>query len=82
MQAVGCPAFGLAFVLLSLGTRCTPRRVLGLVVLGSVALGVGGLVVQGLHVVALGPAFIVGNALPNWMVWGGIHLMRSPTASV
>jgi hypothetical protein len=30
-----------------------------------------------MHVVALGPVFIVGNALAFWMIWAGIHIALS-----
>jgi hypothetical protein len=76
MQAVGFPALALAFILIATGTRWAPRWVIVLGVVGAVALAVGGLVVQGLHVVALGPAFLVGNLLPVWMVWAGVRLAR------
>ena len=74
MQAVGWPFFALAFILLIVSTRWTPVWVRILGVIGASALAIGGLVVQGLHVVALGPVFIIGNALPVWMIWAGIHL--------
>jgi len=74
MQAAGWPFFALAFILLAVSTRWTPVWVKVAGVLGACALGIGGLVVQGLHVVALGPVFIVGNALAFWMIWAGIHI--------
>jgi len=74
MQAAGWPFFALAFILLAVNTRWTPGWVRIVGVIGACALGVGGLVVQGLHVVALGPVFIVGNALAFWMIWAGIHI--------
>ena len=76
MQTVGWPAFALAFVLLASGTRWTPRWVGIIGVIGAIAVGIGGLVVQGLHIVALAPVFAVGNALAIWMIWAGIHLAR------
>jgi hypothetical protein len=77
MQAVGWPAFALAFVLLASGTRWAPRWVGIIGVIGAVAFGVGGLGVMGLQVVALAPVFVVGGiALPIWMVWAGIQLAR------
>jgi len=60
--------------LLAINTRWTPVWVRVAGVIGAVALGVGGLVVQGLHVVALGPVFIVRNTLAFWMIWAGIHI--------
>jgi hypothetical protein len=77
MQAVGWPFFALAFILLAVSTRWTPIWVRVAGVLGACALGIGGLVVQGMHVVALGPVFIVGNALAFWMIWAGIHIALS-----
>jgi len=74
MQAVGWPFFALAFVLLAVSTHWSPLWVRVAGVLGACALAVGGLVVQGLHVLALGPVFIVGNALAFWMIWAGIHI--------
>jgi len=82
MQAVGFPALGLAFILVATGTRWTPRWVAALAVIGSVALATGGLVVQGMHVVALGPVFLVGNLLPVWMVWAGVRLARGLDSAV
>lgn len=77
MQAIGFPALAAAFILIAAATRWTPRSVVVLGVIGAVALAVGGFVVQGLHVVALGPVFIVGNLLPIWMVWAGITRIRT-----
>jgi hypothetical protein len=74
MQAVGWPFFALAFILLAVSTQWTPVWVKVLAVLGGCSLAIGGLVVQGLHVVALGPVFIAGNALAFWMMWAGIHI--------
>jgi len=74
MQAAGWPFFALAFILLAVNTRWTPVWVRVAGVIGACALAVGGLVVQGLHVVALGPVFIIGNALAFWMIWAGIHI--------
>jgi hypothetical protein len=76
MQAAGFPGLGLAFILIATGTRWAPKWVVALAVVGSAALAVGGLVVQGMHVVALGPVFLLGNLLPVWMVWAGVHLAR------
>ncbi|HWK11110.1 MAG TPA: hypothetical protein VNR64_13715, partial [Vicinamibacterales bacterium] len=61
MQAVGFPAFAVTFILVATGTRWTPGWVSALAVIGGAALGVGGLVVQGMHVVVLGPVFLLGN---------------------
>jgi hypothetical protein len=74
MQAVGWPFFALAFILLAVSTQWTPVWVKVLAVLGGCSLAIGGFVVQGLHVVALGPVFIAGNALAFWMMWAGIHI--------
>jgi hypothetical protein len=74
MQAAGWPFFALAFILLAINTRWTPVWVRVAGVIGACALAIGGLVVQGLHVVALGPVFIFGNALAFWMVWAGIRI--------
>lgn len=81
MQTVGWPAFALAFILLAIGSRWTPRWVSAIGVIGAAGLSVGGLVVQGMHVVALAPVFILGNGLSIWMTWAGIQLVRGNRAA-
>jgi hypothetical protein len=78
MQAVGWPALAIAFILFASGSRLTPRVVTVIGIIGAAALGIGGLVVQGLHVVALAPVFALGNGLALWIVWAGVALAREP----
>jgi hypothetical protein len=77
MQAAGWPFFALAFILLAGSTHWAPVWVRVAAIIGACALATGGLVVQGLHVVALGPVFIFGNALAFWMIWAGIRIAFS-----
>jgi hypothetical protein len=81
MQTVGWPAFALAFILLAIGSRLTPRWMSAIGILGAAGLGVGGLVVQGMHVVALAPVFLLGNGLSIWITWAGIQLVRGNRAA-
>ncbi len=77
MQTVGWPAWMLGFVLLAVGARAAaPRMVRAAGVLGAAAMGVGGITVEGLQIVAVGPLFIGGALLALWMVWAGVVALR------
>jgi len=78
MQAVGWPAWMLGFVLLALGGHATAPgavRIIGAV--GAAAMGVGGILVEGLKIVDAGPLFIGGALLAVWMTWAGVVAVRS-----
>jgi hypothetical protein len=62
LQAVGWPAYGFGFALLALRWRAAAPRWVAIVgAVGFVAMGLGGILVQGLHILALGPLFAGGN---------------------
>lgn len=75
LQAVGWPAYGFGFALLALGWRgVAPRWVAIVGAVGFVAMGLGGILVQGLHILALGPLFAGGNLTVIWLAWAGVGL--------
>ncbi|MBW3570344.1 MAG: hypothetical protein KY467_04495 [Gemmatimonadetes bacterium] len=77
MQAVGWPGLGLGFGLLAAGVRgAAPRWITMLGVVGAVAIGLAGLLAQGLHILQAGVLFLGGNLLALWMVWAGIRAAR------
>lgn len=77
MQAVGWPGLGLGFGLLAAGARgAAPRWVAMLGVAGAVAVGLAGLLAQGLHILQAGVLFLGGNLLAFWMIWAGIQTVR------
>lgn len=81
MQAVGWPAFGLGFGLLAAGLAgVTPRWVALLGAIGAGAVGLAGLLAQGLHLLQAGVLFLGGNLLALWMVWAGVRVARAPAA--
>jgi hypothetical protein len=83
MQAVGWPAFMLGFVLLIAGVPTSAPAAVRLAgVVGATAMGLGGVLTEGLHLVAAGPLFIGGNLLALWLVWGGLAAMRDGQATV
>lgn len=78
MQAVGWPGLGLGFGLLAAGVRAAaPRWVAMLGVVGAAAVGLAGLLAQGLHILQAGILFLGGNLLALWMVWAGIRAVRN-----
>lgn len=83
MQATGWPALGLGFGLLAAGSRgAAPRWVAALGVLGAAAVGLAGLLAQGLHILEAGVLFLGGNLLALWMVWAGVRAIRGRVATV
>ncbi len=77
MQAVGWPAFALGFGLLAAGTPASaPRWVEILGMVGAAALGLAGLLAQGLHILQAGVLFLGGHLLAFWMIWAGVRLAR------
>ena len=85
MQAVGWPAFMLGFAILIVGLPSSaPAAVRVAGVVGATAMGLGGFLTEGLHLIAAGPLFIGGSLLPVWLVWSGIAAARysQPSASV
>ena len=75
MQAAGWPALGIGYVLIALGARVSaplPVRIAG--ALGGAAFAVGGIVVEGFHVVAAGPLFAAGGLAMIWLCWSGVKL--------
>jgi hypothetical protein len=82
MQAVGWPAFMLGFVLLIAGLPSSAPAVVRLAgAVGALAMGLGGLLTEGLHLPAAGPLFIGGNLLAVWLVWSGVAAVRRGWAS-
>ena len=78
MEAMGWPAHAVGFVLLAVGmASLVPRLVTALGVIGAVAMGLGGILVEGLGLVPAGPLYAGGAALAVWMVWLGVQLARS-----
>lgn len=79
MQAVGWPAFAAGWILLGLGCgrSLAPRPVVALGVAGAAALGVAGILVEGLGIVAAAPLFSLGGLLALWLLWAGIRLVRT-----
>jgi hypothetical protein len=83
MQAVGWPAFMLGFVLVIVGVPTSAPAAVRLAgMLGAAAMGLGGVLTEGLHLVAAGPLFIGGNLLALWLVWGGLATVRGGRATV
>jgi hypothetical protein len=81
MQTVGWPAWMVGFALLALGARASAPRVVRLIgVIGAAAMGVGGITVEVLKIVATGPLFIGGALLAFWMVWAGVVAVRGQRA--
>jgi hypothetical protein len=68
MQSVGWPAWMAGFVLLAVGVPA------------AAAMGIGGITVEGLQIVAVGPLFIGGALLSLWLVWAGMVTARSGRA--
>ena len=78
MQAVGWPTLGLGFAMLAVGVREAAPRWLGLLgAIGAAAVGLAGLLAQGLHLLEAGVLFLGGNLLAVWMVWAGVRTVRS-----
>lgn len=48
-------------------------RVLGAV--GSAALAIGGILVEGFHIAAVGPLFAVGGLAFLWLIWTGVKIV-------
>jgi hypothetical protein len=77
LQAVGWPVLGLGFAGLAAGlTHAAPRFVAYLAIVSGIALGLAGVLVQGLHIVEFGPLFVAGNGLSIWIIWAGVRLIR------
>ena len=77
MQAVGWPGLALGFGLLAAGTPASaPRWVEVLGMVGAAALGLAGLLAQGLHILQAGVLFSGGHLLAFWMIWAGIRAAR------
>jgi hypothetical protein len=82
MQAVGWPALGFGFALLAASVPASaPRLVVILGAAGAVALGLAGLLAQGLHIVQAGVLFPGGHLLALWMIWAGIRARIRSTAT-
>lgn len=80
MQAVGWPALALGFGLLAAGVPgSAPRWLVVMAMVGAAALGLAGLLAQGLHLLQAGVLFLGGHLLALWMVWAGIRVARSRT---
>lgn len=79
MQAVGWPALGIGFALLAASVPASaPRPVAILGAVGAVALGLAGLLAQGLHIIQAGVLFMGGHLLALWMIWAGIRACIRP----
>lgn len=78
MQAVGWPALSLGLILLVVGCgrALAPRPIVGLAVAGATAMAVGGILVEGLGIVAAGPLFQLGGLEALWLLWAGLRLVR------
>jgi len=76
MQAVGWPAFAAGWILLAVGCgrRLAPRPVVALAVVGAAALGIAGVLVEGLGVVSAAPLFQATALLTLWLLWAGVRL--------
>lgn len=82
LQTVGWPALGIGLGLLAIGVpKSAPRLVVGLGVIGSLAMIVGGILVMGFHIVAAGPAFAVISLQGIWIIWAGVRIVRSQQPS-
>jgi hypothetical protein len=83
MQVVGWPALGLGFALLALGvTDSAPRPVSVLAAVGGLAVGLAGILVMGLHILAAAPLFAGTNLLVPWIVWAGVRAARPEAGAV
>jgi hypothetical protein len=78
MQAVGWPALSAGWILVALGCgrALAPRPIAALAVVGAAALAVGGVLVEGLGIVAAGALFQLGGLLALWLLWAGVRLVR------
>jgi hypothetical protein len=76
MQAVGWPAFAAGWILLAVGCgrRLAPRPVVALAVVGAAALGIAGVLVEGIGVVSAAPLFQATALLTIWLLWAGLRL--------
>lgn len=84
MQTVGWPMFAAGWILLAVGCgrRLAPRAVVALNVAGAAALGVAGILVEGLGVVAAAPLFQLGGLQVIWLAWSGLRLARGREVEV
>lgn len=83
MQVVGWPAFGVGIALLALGaTHAAPRLVSVLAAVGGVAAALGGILVEGLHILLAAPLFAGTIALVPWIVWSGVRAARREYGSL
>ena len=81
MQAIGWPALALGFGLLAAGVpAASPRWLAVLAMTGAAALGLAGLLAQGLHILQAGVLFLGGHLVALWMIWSGIRTARSGSA--
>jgi hypothetical protein len=79
MQAVGWPALGIGYGLLALGAPTSaPLLVRAAGALGAAAFAIGGVLVEGFHLVAFGPLFAVGGLTFIWLIWTGVKLAIAP----
>lgn len=72
----GClPALMLGALLVVLGTpRLAPTAVRVVGVVGMVAIGLAGPLVDGIHDITLWPLYLGGVLACVWLVWAGVHL--------
>lgn len=77
LQTIGWPALCVGLLLVAIAVPgSAPRPVVALGVIGGIAMSLAGILVQGLHVLVLGPLFLGGNLLAIWIVWAGVRLAR------
>jgi hypothetical protein len=77
LQAIGWPALCVGLLLVAIGVPgSAPRPVVAIGAVGALAMSLAGILVQGLHVLVLGPLFLGGNLLAIWIVWAGVRLAR------
>ena len=79
MQAVGWPALGLGFAMLAAFGRASTPKAVGIIgAIGAVAVGLAGLLAQGLHIIEAGVLFLGGHLLGLWMIWAGARAFLGP----
>jgi hypothetical protein len=77
LQTIGWPVICAGLLLAAIAVpHSAPRLVVAIGVIGAIAMSLAGILVQGLHVLVLGPLFLGGNLLAIWIVWAGVRLAR------